>query len=78
MPRASGACGSWSGGGESIVLKDRRSVYRAGVRSRSWWKAKHKLTLPVEVLQCASALVRWGDSGQAAVMAFTYQATASR
>ena len=30
-------------GGEGIVLKDRRSPYRPGTRSRSWWKAKHKL-----------------------------------
>ena len=29
-------------GGEGIVLKDRRSPYRPGTRSRSWWKAKNK------------------------------------
>lgn len=59
--------------GEGIVLKDRRSPYRPGTRSRSWWKAKHKLRLPVEVLQCAPELVRWGDWGPAAVMAFAYR-----
>jgi ATP-dependent DNA ligase len=55
-------------GGEGIVLKDRRSSYRPGVRSRAWWKAKHKLILPVEVLHCAPELVPWGDWGQACVM----------
>jgi hypothetical protein len=60
-------------GGEGIVLKDRRSSYRPGTRSRCWWKAKHKLTLAVEVLQCAPERVRWGDWGQAAVMAFSYR-----
>ena len=43
-------------GGEGIVLKDRRSSYRPGGRSRTWWKAKNKLVLPVEVLQCADTL----------------------
>jgi hypothetical protein len=38
-----------------------------------WWKAKHRLVLPVEVLQCAPELVRWGDWGWAAVMAFAYR-----
>lgn len=42
------------------MLKDRRSPYRPGTRSRSWWKAKHKLTLTVEVLKCAPELVPWG------------------
>jgi ATP dependent DNA ligase domain len=60
-------------GGEGIVLKDRRSIYRPGTRSRSWWKAKHKLVLSVEVLQCASELGRWGDWGYACVMAFVYR-----
>jgi bifunctional non-homologous end joining protein LigD len=60
-------------GGEGIVLKDRRSSYRPGTRSRDWWKAKHKLVLPVEVLHCAPELVPWGDWGRAAVMAFAYR-----
>jgi hypothetical protein len=60
-------------GGEGIVLKDRRSVYRPGTRSRASWKAKHKLVLPVEVLHCAAELVRWGDWGRACVMAFAYR-----
>jgi hypothetical protein len=58
------------------VLKHRRSVYRPGTRSRVWWKAKHKLVLPVEVLACAPELVEWSDWGQAAVMAFAYRARA--
>jgi hypothetical protein len=48
-------------GGEGIVLKDRRSAYKPGTRSRCWWKAKHKLTLTVEVLACAPELVAWGS-----------------
>jgi ATP-dependent DNA ligase len=60
-------------GGEGIVLKDRRSVYKPGTRSRCWWKAKQKLVLPVEVLQCAPELVAWGDWGRAALMAFAYR-----
>ena len=60
-------------GGEGIVLKDRRSPYRSGTRCQSWWKAKHKLTLPVQVLKCAPELSPWGDWGQAAMMAFAYR-----
>jgi ATP-dependent DNA ligase len=60
----------WSG--EGIVLKHRHSVYRPGVRSRAWWKAKYRLVLPVEVLACAPGLIEWGDWGLAAVMAFAY------
>jgi ATP-dependent DNA ligase len=41
-------------GGEGIVLKQRRSLYKPGLRSRRWWKAKHKLTLTLEVLDCAA------------------------
>ncbi len=60
-------------GGEGIVLKDRRSSYKPGCRSRCWWKAKHKMTLAVEVLACAPGLIAWGASGRAAVMAFAYR-----
>jgi ATP-dependent DNA ligase len=60
-------------GGEDIVLKDRRSGYRPGTRSRARWKAKHKLVLAVEVLHFGSELVRWGDWGQACVMAFAHR-----
>jgi hypothetical protein len=37
-------------GGEGIVLKDHRAPYRPGVRSPAWLKAKHRLTLRVQVL----------------------------
>jgi hypothetical protein len=36
-------------------------------------KAKHRLTLAVEVLQFAPDLVRWGDWGRACVMAVAYR-----
>ena len=36
-------------GGEGIVLKERTSVYRPGVRSPAWLKLKPKLTLEVVV-----------------------------
>jgi bifunctional non-homologous end joining protein LigD len=62
-------------GGEGIVLKDRRSTYKPGARSRCWWKAKNKMTLTVNVLHCAPELVAWGDWGRAAVMAFAYRDT---
>jgi ATP-dependent DNA ligase len=68
-----GRCGWSSGAGSWIVLKDRRSPYKPGARSRCWWKAKNKLVLPVEILQCAETLVPWGDWGQACVMAFEYR-----
>jgi ATP-dependent DNA ligase len=48
-------------GGEGIVLKDRRSIYKPGLRSKAWWKAKQKLTLQGEVLDCAGKLVAWGE-----------------
>lgn len=41
-------------------------------RSRSWWQAKQKLALDVEVLDCIGELMPWGDRGQAAMMAFAY------
>jgi ATP-dependent DNA ligase len=40
-------------GGEGTVLKHRRAPYKPGTRSRTWWKAKPKLVLAVEVLACA-------------------------
>jgi ATP-dependent DNA ligase len=36
-------------GGEGIVLKERTSFYRPGVRSPAWLKLKPKLTLDVVV-----------------------------
>jgi hypothetical protein len=60
-------------GGEGIVLKDRRSAYKPGTRSASWWKVKHKLVLPVDVVRRAPELVAWGDWGRACMMEFAYQ-----
>jgi hypothetical protein len=51
----------------------RSSLYRPGTRSRAWWKAKHKLSLEVEILHCAEELIRWGDWGWACVLAFAYR-----
>jgi hypothetical protein len=50
-------------GSEGIVLKDRRSTYKPGARSRCWWQAKNKLILPVEVLPCADTPVPVGRLG---------------
>jgi ATP-dependent DNA ligase len=42
---------TWVGqGGEGIVLKERTSVYRSGIRSPAWLKLKPKLTLEVVVI----------------------------
>jgi len=43
-----------------------RSRDKPGSRSRCWWKAKNRLTLTVEVLDCAPELVGWGDWGKRA------------
>lgn len=41
---------AWVGmGGEGMVLKERTSLYRPGVRSPAWLKLKPKLTLDVVV-----------------------------
>jgi hypothetical protein len=64
---------TWVGmGGEGIVLKERTSLYRPGVRSPAWLKLKPKLTLEI-VVTCGSAdRVRWGDWGEAVMLAFCY------
>jgi bifunctional non-homologous end joining protein LigD len=46
-------------GGEGIVLKERTSVYRPGVRSPAWLKLKPKLTLEVVVTGGSAERVRW-------------------
>ena len=52
---------TWVGhGGEGIVLKERTSVYRPGVRSPAWLKLKPKLTLEVVVTGGSAERVRWG------------------
>ena len=64
----------WVGqqGGEGTVLKDHRAPYRPGVRSPAWRKVKHRLTLPVQVLDGSPGLVRWGDWGWAARVQLAY------
>ena len=64
---------TWVGqGGEGIVLKERTSVYRAGVRSPAWLKLKPKLALEVVVTGGSAQRVRWGDWGEAVMLAFRY------
>ena len=64
---------TWVGqGGEGIVLKERTSVYRPGVRSPAWLKLKPKLTLEVVVTGGSAERVRWGDWGEAVMLAFRY------
>jgi bifunctional non-homologous end joining protein LigD len=57
---ASALWDTWVGqGGEGIVLKERTSVYRAGVRSPAWLKLKPKLALEVVVTGGSAQRVRW-------------------
>jgi hypothetical protein len=64
----------WVGqqGGEGIVLKDRRTPYRPGVRSPAWLKVKHRVTLRVRVRAGEPELVRWSDWGWAARVQLAY------
>ena len=59
-------------GGEGIVLKERTSLYRPGMRSPAWLKLKPKLTLEVVVTGGSAERVRWGDWGEAVMLAFRY------
>ena len=64
---------AWVGqGGEGIVLKERTSPYRPGVRSPAWLKLKPKLALDVVVTGGSADRVRWGDWGEAVMLAFRY------
>jgi len=64
---------TWVGwGGEGIVLKDRWSPYRPGLRSPDWLKVKHRQTLTVHVEAGNPELVRWGDWGWAVQLTLTY------
>jgi ATP-dependent DNA ligase len=64
---------TWVGmGGEGIVLKERTSLYRAGVRAPAWLKLKPKLTLDVVVTGGSTDRIRWGDWGEAVMLAFRY------
>jgi bifunctional non-homologous end joining protein LigD len=64
---------TWVGqGGEGIVLKERTSLYRPGIRSPAWLKLKPKLTLDVLVTGGSAERVRWGNWGEAVMLAFRY------
>jgi hypothetical protein len=59
-------------GGEGIVLKERASLYRPGIRSPAWLKLKLKLSLDVVVTGGSAERIRWGDWGEAVTLAFGY------
>ena len=59
-------------GGEGIVLKERTSPYQPGVRSPAWLKLKPKLSLDVVVTGGSADRIRWGDWGEAVLLAFRY------
>ena len=64
---------TWVGmGGEGIVLKDRRAIYRPGVRSPAWLKLKPKLTLEAVVTGGSADRVAWGDWGEAVMLELRY------
>ena len=70
-PRNCGPHGvAW--GGEGIVLKDRRSPYRPGLRSPHWLKVKSRVNLTVHVEAGDPKLVQWGDWGWAVRLTLTY------
>jgi ATP-dependent DNA ligase len=64
---------TWVGqGGEGIVLKERTSLYRSGVRSPAWLELKPKLSLDMVVTGGSTDRIRWGDWGEAVMLAFRY------
>ena len=64
---------AWVGlGSEGILLKERTSAYRPGVRSPAWLKLNPKLSLEVVVTGGAVERIGWGDWGQAVMLAFRY------
>jgi ATP-dependent DNA ligase len=64
---------TWVGmGGEGIVLKERTSPYRPGLRSPAWLKLKPKLTLDVVIAGGSSRRIPWGDWGEAVMLELRY------
>jgi ATP-dependent DNA ligase len=64
---------AWVGmGGEGIVLKDRGSIYRPGVRSPAWLKLKPKTTLEAVVTGGSATPIPWGDWGLAVMLELRY------
>ena len=77
VPRASdrgcaGALGHVGRAGRRRQRAEETSLYRPGVRSPSWLKLKPKLTLEVVVTGGSAERVRWGDWGEAVMLAFHY------
>src|SRR5262249_53945950 len=65
---------TWVGwGGEGIVLKEPRSIYRRGIRSPAWLKVKPKVTLEVMVTGGSSGPITWGDWGLAVMLDIAYK-----
>jgi bifunctional non-homologous end joining protein LigD len=64
---------AWVGmGGEGIVLKERQSLDRPGVRSPAWLKLKPTLTLDVTVTGGSDERIAWGDWGEAVMLDMRY------
>jgi hypothetical protein len=64
---------AWVGmGGEGIVLKERLSLYRPGVRSPAWLKLKPKLSLDAVVTGGSAERIRWSDWGEAVMLELRY------
>jgi hypothetical protein len=64
---------AWIGmGGEGIVLKERLSLYRSGVRSPEWLKLKPKLSLDAVVTGGSPERIRWSDWGEAVMLELRY------
>jgi hypothetical protein len=64
---------AWVGmGGEGIVLKERISLYRSGVRSSAWLKLKPKLSLDAVVTAGSTERIRWSDWGEAVMLGLRY------
>jgi ATP-dependent DNA ligase len=59
-------------GGEGIVLKDRRSIYRPATRSSAWQTLKQRVTVEVMVSEASDRLTEWGDWAHAAMLSMTY------
>jgi bifunctional non-homologous end joining protein LigD len=60
-------------GGEGIVLKDRRSIYRPGERSPAWLALKPQLRLDAVITGGSSTPIPWGDRAQAVMLELRYQ-----
>jgi hypothetical protein len=64
---------AWVGmGGEGIMLKERLSLYRPGVRSPAWLKLKPKLSLDAVVTGGSAERIPWGDCGESVTLEFRY------